>query len=163
MGAIAIATNSDQVARTLESRASVLMSALTTSVSLVMLKLQAHIVSEHLSGRPGLNQITGTLATSIRAIPAKVENGEVSGGVEGAGGPAFYGRFHEFGTSRPYSIVPKNARALKFHVGGRTVFAKSVNHPPIQERSFMRSSLAEMRDQIVAEIQQSVTEALGAK
>lgn len=37
-------------------------------------------------------------------------------------------RYLEFGT-RPHVIRPRNAKALKFNVGGRTVFARSVNHP----------------------------------
>ena len=37
-------------------------------------------------------------------------------------------RILEFG-SRPHVIRPRNAKALKFNVGGRTVFARSVNHP----------------------------------
>lgn len=31
--------------------------------------------------------------------------------------------------ARPHRIVPRRAKALRFQVGGRTVFARSVNHP----------------------------------
>lgn len=37
-------------------------------------------------------------------------------------------RFLEYGT-RPHRIQPRNAKALKFEVGSKTVFAKYVNHP----------------------------------
>lgn len=37
-------------------------------------------------------------------------------------------QYLEYGT-RPHRIVPRNAKALRFEIGSRIVFAKSVNHP----------------------------------
>lgn len=37
-------------------------------------------------------------------------------------------KFLEYGT-KPHRIQPRNAKALKFEVGNKTVFAKYVNHP----------------------------------
>ena len=159
MGAITFTTEGSP-ATMMELRYAAIMTALADRVSLLMLKLQAHIVTEHLSGRPpGLNQISGRLAGSIRAIPSEIQGEQIVGSVEGAGGPAWYGAVHEFGGTRAYQILPVNAKALRFEVGGRVVFAKSVNHPPLPERSFMRSSLVEMRDEIVASLQQAASEA----
>lgn len=163
MGAITFTTEGNP-ATMLELRAAAIMTALADDVSLLMLKLQAHIVSQHLSGRPpGLNQITGKLAGSINAIPPQIEGDQVTGAVEGAGGTAFYGRVHEYGGTRSYQILPVRAKALRFEVNGQTVFAKSVTHPPMPARPFMSSSLIEMRDEIVASLQQTVREADGAK
>ena len=41
-----------------------------------------------------------------------------------------YAAIHQFGgQTPPRTIRPKRAKALKFSIGGRTVFAKSVRHP----------------------------------
>jgi len=40
----------------------------------------------------------------------------------------FYGHMVRMGT-RPHPIVPRNAKALAFMIGGNLVFAKRVNHP----------------------------------
>ena len=37
-------------------------------------------------------------------------------------------------------------------VGGKLVFARRVNHPPAKERLFLRSSLDDMRDQIITRL-----------
>lgn len=39
--------------------------------------------------------------------------------------------------SGPYVIRPKNGKALKFEVGGRTVFARSVRHPGTKGRPWI--------------------------
>lgn len=53
--------------------------------------------------------------------------------------------FVEYGTGSrgemptgPYVIEPKRAKALKFEVGGKTVFAKRVIHPGVRPRPFLR-------------------------
>ena len=71
-----------------------------------------------------------------------------------------YAAIHEFGgTIPPHQIVPDKAKALAFAVGGKQAFAARVNLPAISmpERSYMRSSLAEMTD----EIRQGLSEAVG--
>lgn len=155
MGAITFTTEGSP-ATMLELRAAAIMTALADKVSLLMLKLQAHIVTQHLSGRPpGLNQISGRLVGSINAIPAQINGEEISGSVEGGGG-LVYAHIHEYGGV----ILPKTAKALRFQIDGKTIFAKSVTMP---ERSYMRSSLVEMRDEIVASLQQAASEAGSAK
>lgn len=42
-----------------------------------------------------------------------------------------YAEYVELGT-RPHIIRPVNKQALKFKIGGKTIFAKSVNHPGTQ-------------------------------
>jgi HK97 gp10 family phage protein len=85
---------------------------------------------------------TGELAQSIRS-----ETGSLEGRVWSDAPHAF---FVEFGTwsynelapqSGTYEIKPINAKALRFDVGGQTVFAKSVQHPGIKAQPFMRPAL----------------------
>jgi hypothetical protein len=45
------------------------------------------------------------------------------------------------GGTRPHVIRPVRARALKFDVGGRTVFAKVVMHPGTQPNRFLQEAL----------------------
>lgn len=43
--------------------------------------------------------------------------------------------------TKPHTIKPKNAQALKFEIGGKTVFAKKVEHPGIEARKFVEKML----------------------
>lgn len=43
--------------------------------------------------------------------------------------------------SRPHKIVPRKAKALKFNVGGRTIFAKSVWHPGTTANPFIEAGV----------------------
>ncbi|QRY48157.1 hypothetical protein JVX93_16055 [Mycolicibacterium boenickei] len=42
--------------------------------------------------------------------------------------------------SRPHVIRPVKAQALRFQIGGRTVFAKLVRHPGTKARPFLRNA-----------------------
>ncbi|WP_280329602.1 HK97 gp10 family phage protein [Nocardia wallacei] len=55
---------------------------------------------------------------------------------------ARHARFIEEGT-RPHVIRPRNARALRFEIGGRVVFAQRVNHPGTAARPFLRDAVRE--------------------
>lgn len=59
--------------------------------------------------------------------------------------PLDYAQYQEFGTGSrgevptgPYVIEPKRAKALRFQVNGRTVFAKRVVHPGVAPKPFLR-------------------------
>lgn len=45
--------------------------------------------------------------------------------------------------TRPHQIRPVRAKALRFTVGGRVVFAKLVNHPGTKANDFMNKALRE--------------------
>jgi hypothetical protein len=47
--------------------------------------------------------------------------------------------------TRPHVIRPRRAKALRFDMGGRTVFAKRVNHPGTKPNNFMAEALREGR------------------
>lgn len=46
--------------------------------------------------------------------------------------------------TRPHQIRPRNAKALRFRVGGRIVYAKVVNHPGTRARPFLDRALREV-------------------
>ena len=58
--------------------------------------------------------------------------------------------------------MPDKAKALAFAVGGKQVFAARVNLPAVTmpERSYLRSSLAEMAEEIVEGLSDAVVEAI---
>lgn len=105
------------------------------------------------SSRPGsgrlLASIGGEMSESVTDVSATV----FSRGVP-------YARIHEYGgQTRAHTILPRNASVLAF-MGrdGKMVFARKVNHPGsnIPERSFMRSTLAEQRLEIIGAIRSAV-------
>ena len=55
---------------------------------------------------------------------------------------AYYAPYVEYGT-RPHMIYPRRARALRFEVKGKTVFARYVRHPGTRPRYVMRRSAEE--------------------
>ena len=62
-----------------------------------------------------------------------------------------------------HEIAPDLAQALAFAAGGKQVFAAHVNLPAITmpERSYMRSSLAGLADEIREGPSEAVVEAMG--
>ena len=165
-----------------------IIKAIATRLTLLMLKLQQHIVRDKLSGQV-LHRRTGKLAGSIVAYPAEVSGTTLIGRVEGAGGVAWYGRVHEYGGTHDYDIYPVNKKALAFFPqgyanveGGRQVLrgmkqttnltrkskaimefsaqggivVRSVHHPALPMRAFMRPSQYEMEPTIISELQNAV-------
>jgi phage gpG-like protein len=107
----------------------------------------------------GLQSRSGRLAQSIEVA---ADETSVSAGIDTAAAP--YAAIQECGgTTRAHVIEAINAAALRFEIGGRTVFAKRVMHPGsvIPARSFLAAALAElapvargaMADAVVAEAQ----------
>jgi hypothetical protein len=101
--------------------------------------LAGKIQAEKLSGQL-LNVRTGVLRASVHATPVTTTPTTISGEVQAAGGPAFYGVPLEKGGLRAYQIAAVKGRALKFLMNGKEVYAKSVMHPPQRAHWFMRSS-----------------------
>ncbi len=133
--------------------------ALADRANALAAELQAKI-QQKLSGDV-LHAKSGALARSIVAtIEATMAGVSVS---VAANGDVKYAAIHEFGgVIPPHQIVPDKARALAFAVGGKEVFAARVNLPAIAmpERSYMRSSLAEMADDITEGLTEAVMAAM---
>lgn len=78
---------------------------------------------------------SGTLRNRISAAPApRVEGMRVTTRVDAA---ANYSLFVHDGVKGGNIIRPVNASALKFQIGGRTVFARSVRQGPQKARPFL--------------------------
>jgi HK97 gp10 family phage protein len=153
--------NAEEVARRMQERGTNAVTALTGAIDYFAVFLQRYVIEEKLQGQV-LQQRRGGqgLAGSIRTIDTTNQGGLVEGGVTGGGGTAYYGRYHEFGTEDPYTITPKNAQALHFFLGGKEIFTKKVIHPPIKERSFMRSSLAENKENFINKVREDLGQAV---
>ncbi len=122
------------------------------------LRLQAR-VQQKLSGQV-LNVVTGALRRSIQSDVRETADG--IRGVVFSTGDVKYARIHEFGgKTRAHIIEPRKAQALAFMMGGKMVFAKRVNHPGsvMPERSFLRSSLEDMREEIRRELTDGIVRA----
>lgn len=121
-------------------------------------KLRSHIVRDKLLGQV-LNRRTGRLGQSIQQRVETAANGAT--GIVYSSGDVPYAAIHEFGGhTAAHVIEARNAKALAFEMAGKMVFAKRVNHPGsnMPERSFMRSSLADMKDEIIERMTQAVQE-----
>lgn len=86
---------------------------------------------------------TGTLRNSIRF--AVRQQGTRSMSLEVTAGnrsrPPVVVKTILFG-SKPHVITPRRAKALKFTMGGRTVFARRVKHPGTNPNNFMERALS---------------------
>lgn len=131
--------------------------ALLKKVTALGLQLEAK-VKEKLSGGV-LNVRTGALR---RSIFNRVDDGATSvTDTVASSGDVKYAGIHEFGGTIPaHDIVPNKAQALAFPFEGKQVFAKRVHIPDVQmpERSFLRSSLADMRQQITDGLREALQE-----
>jgi hypothetical protein len=108
------------------------------------------VVDEKLAGQV-LQRKSGRLAS---AVNFKVNDGgrivETVVGFNRNTAPE--GVFHEFGVNKSWLIEAKNADFLKFEWHGVTHFRRKVIHPPLPERSFLRSALT----QIVPEVKPTI-------
>lgn len=137
-----------QVTAMLRRKGPEAIKAMVFGVNTQAAKLQSHIVLDKLSGQV-LNIRSGKLAGSIRIDPpATVTAESIFADVVGGGGPAWYGKIHEYGGVKSYIIEASHKKALMFRVGSKVIFAKRVNHPPLPMRSFMRSALDDLRENI---------------
>lgn len=86
---------------------------------------------------------TGRLRASIRAEQPRFFS--LRGSVT-VGSDVEYAGFVNDGT-KPHRIRPRNAKVLRFNVGGRTVFARVVNHPGTKAKPFLDRALREVAAQ----------------
>jgi phage gpG-like protein len=115
------------------------------------------IVGEKLAGGV-LRSGTGALAASISSAVTIEADGVLA--TVGSSGVK-YAAIQEYGGKAPaHEILPVKGHALAFVVDGARRFARSVQHPgsQIPERSYLRSSLSEMNDQILAEFSEAANE-----
>lgn len=113
------------------------------------LKLEGYIKQNKLQGQV-LGHRSGALWRSIQNKVTQSDN-RVEGVVYSSGDVKYAGFWEYGGTIPPHIIEPKRGEALAFLMNGKMVFAKSVQHPgyTAAPRSFMRSGLRDMRDEII--------------
>jgi phage gpG-like protein len=103
---------------------------------------------------------TGRLRASLRATPAVVTGQTVSSSI---GSNVKYMGIHEFGgETRPHLIKARNGKSLRFALGGRLIFAKSVKHPgsKIPARSPVFRGIEDRTDAYGAALSEAALKAL---
>jgi phage gpG-like protein len=107
-----------------------------------------------------LNARSGALRDSIGAEVLADSDGVFA--TVGSFGDVKYAAIQEYGgKTAAHGILPSKAQALAFVVDGAQRFARKVEHPgsQIPERSYLRSSLEEMSDEIVSSLAEAAAEA----
>jgi phage gpG-like protein len=145
-----------------DARLTAYPAALTAALSAKAAELAAALAdmvkNDKLSGGV-LNARSGALRDSIAAsVSADADGGVASVGSEG---DVKYAAIQEYGgKTSAHEILPVKAQALAFVIGGAQLFARRVEHPGslIPERSYLRSSLDDVRDEIVAALAEAATE-----
>lgn len=131
---------------------------LTREITAIVLLLEGHIKNDKLSGQV-LHVRSGDLRRSVHAVLPVTQTATGVMGKVAQSGDVKYGAIHEFGGKTPAHVIEaKKGAALAFMMGGKQVFFKKVNHPGsvMPERSYMRSSLADLREDIANRLQDAV-------
>lgn len=121
--------------------------AVTTSLKLVARELTSEVRKRTPEGK------TGKLRRTLRILARG------DGFVVAFAQP--YAGFVEFGT-RPHMIFPRKAKALRFVVGGRVVFAKHVRHPGTKGAHMVERTLHEEGPRMLALFRREVMRAMEA-
>jgi len=153
-------TGADALSERLHAAPAAIQSALRTKAADLAERLRRHVADDKLSGQV-LQSRSGLLRASI-AAEVDDQAGQVIARVFSAG-DVKYAAIQEYGGhTAPHDIVPDKAKALAFLVHGAPVFAKVVHHPgsQIPARSYLRSSLADMGDQIITDFTAAALDAL---
>lgn len=146
----------------LRAKRQLLNEALLATVGDLTNQLYARI-EENLSGGV-LERQTGKLASAVQIQAAEFVGTVCQSQVfiDEESPEWIIGMAHEYGGTGYYLIVPKEATVLAWEGPEGMIFGKKVNHPPAQERSFIRSALADMEAHIVDEIKTTIAGVLAA-
>lgn len=122
---------------------------LRDGINAAIIKLANYIKENELSGQL-VNNRTGNLRRAVFSRMLTDESGLV-----GVGQEAPYAVFVNDGTA-PHQIVATRAKALRFQLGDKILFRKSVMHPGIKPRQFMEQGLRDMTGEIRSTIESYV-------
>ena len=103
---------------------------------------------------------SGALAASIIS---SIENSHSKSIVAISSSGLPYAAIQEFGgKTKAHEILAVNSKALTFRAGGDLVFAKNVSHPgsTLPARSYLRSSLNDIRNELRPTLKQAIVDAL---
>ena len=143
----------------LESYPAALAAALDAKAAELAAALVDLVQNDKLSGAV-LNVGSGALRDSIVATISSDAGGVVAS--VGSEGDVKYAAIQEYGgKTSAHEILPVKAQALAFVAGGAQRFARRVEHPGslIPERSYLRSSLDDMRDDILDALAEAAADA----
>jgi hypothetical protein len=157
-----LVTGDKEVAARFEKLPGAAHSRLVREMQRITIDLQNYVRDSKLSGQVLKNR-TGTLRRSINQRVE--ESGSTITGIVGANlGAARYAAAQEYGaTIHLPEIVPVRARALRFvSRSGDVVFARRVaaHDVTLPERSYLRSSLSEKRDEYTGRLASAVGEVI---
>jgi phage gpG-like protein len=96
------------------------------------------------------------LWNSVRATKPVINGTSISSSI---GTNVKYAAVHEFGTG-PFTIRPKNKKALRFSVGGAFHFAKQVRHPGFPARRMFGSAIEEREAEYNKAMSKAITSTL---
>jgi len=156
---VGVTIDTNRVGPFLESKIDSVRAALVARMDWWSARLQQIVVNDKLQGQV-LKHRTGKLGDSVRALPTEVSGDFIHGGAVAGGGPVDYARPLEYG-SQAHDIVPVNARALRFVIDGKVIFAQRVHHPGTRAFAYMRGTLDENASAYVSDMQEAANE--GAK
>ncbi|MGA9846860.1 MAG: hypothetical protein WBQ45_04380 [Roseiarcus sp.] len=137
-----------------------LAAALAAKASELAAALSDLVKTDKLAGGV-LNARSGALQASI--VADDTADGDVVRASVGSSGDVKYAAIQEFGgKTGAHEIVPAKAQAMAFLAGGALHFARKVEHPGslLPERSYLRSSLDDMRDEILSALAGAAAEGL---
>jgi len=124
--------------QTMPERLSIAMAAaMNDENQYIVGSIQENKLSE--SGSTTLAVRSNRLRKSVRATKPVINGTSISSSI---GTNVKYAAVHEFGTG-PFTIRPKNKKALRFSVGGAFHFAKQVRHPGFPARRMFGSAIEE--------------------
>ena len=150
----------DEATARFEAYPAVLTAALSAKASDLGAALGALVRNDKLAGAV-LTTRSGALRDSIVArVSADTDGVAASVASEG---DAKYAAIQEYGgKTGAHEILPVKAQALAFVAGGSQRFARRVEHPGslIPERSYLRSSLADMHEEILGALAHAAANAL---
>jgi phage gpG-like protein len=148
----------DEVAGRLDAYPAALSAALAAKAVELAAALADRMKNDKLAGGV-LSVRSGALQASIEA-DVSASGDDVTATV-GSVGDVKYAAIQEYGgKTSAHEILPAKAQALAFVVGGALHFARKVEHPGsvIPEHAYLRSSLEEMQDEIIADLAETAAE-----
>jgi phage gpG-like protein len=148
----------DALRARLDAYPAALANALAAKAQELAVALADKVRYEKLAGEV-LNSRSGVLAASVAAEVSGDSDGVMA--TIGSFGDVKYAAIQEFGgRTAAHEILPDKAAVLAFVANGAMHFARRVEHPGslMPERSYLRASLDEMRDEIVAALAATASE-----
>ena len=131
----------------------------TNAMQTQMTQLADYVRADKLSGQV-LNRRSGTLSRSIFGTASDAGGNVIVGKVGSRGVP--YADIWENTGIQAHTIEALNAKALRFEIGGKVIFAKKVNIPQQMPRPFLRPSLRENQDKILQALRSAVVQVMRA-